>query len=188
MNFLIYHSGFVSSKPEGAYDPQRTDGIDALITSLHGQRRQAQQQRVCRARFHLALPLDARSGLRRACDGQTVQVHRRRQRALGHGLDLVRLAAGPDPGLPHVPDLGSAARQARLPEDHAAVARQGVRAQRHQALPARGRRARQIHGAATRSRSRAPNMPSGRILRFATYGPRTRREFLNLRAWHAGEP
>jgi predicted TIM-barrel fold metal-dependent hydrolase len=34
MNFLIYHSGFVSSKPEGAYDAQRTDGIDALITSL----------------------------------------------------------------------------------------------------------------------------------------------------------
>ena len=23
---------------------------------------------------------------------------------------------------------------------------------------------------------------------FATHGPRTRREFLNLRAWHAGEP
>ncbi len=30
--------------------------------------------------------------------------------------------------------------------------------------------------------SEAPN-PS-----FATYGPRSRREFLNLRAWHAGEP
>jgi len=36
MNFLIYHSGFVSNKPEGAYDAQRTDGIDALITSLMG--------------------------------------------------------------------------------------------------------------------------------------------------------
>ena len=36
MNFLIYHSGFVSSKPEGPYDPQRTDGIDALVTSLEG--------------------------------------------------------------------------------------------------------------------------------------------------------
>ncbi|MBC8028122.1 MAG: amidohydrolase, partial [Steroidobacteraceae bacterium] len=30
--------------------------------------------------------------------------------------------------------------------------------------------------------SQSPN-PS-----YATYGPRTRREFLNLRAWHAGEP
>jgi predicted TIM-barrel fold metal-dependent hydrolase len=34
VNFLIYHSGFVTSKGEGAYDPRRTDGIDALITSL----------------------------------------------------------------------------------------------------------------------------------------------------------
>lgn len=34
VNFLIYHSGFVAGKPEGPYDPQRTDGIDALVTSL----------------------------------------------------------------------------------------------------------------------------------------------------------
>lgn len=30
MNFLVYHSGFVSDKGEGAYDAQRSDGIDAL--------------------------------------------------------------------------------------------------------------------------------------------------------------
>jgi predicted TIM-barrel fold metal-dependent hydrolase len=34
VNFLIYHSGFVAGKPEGAYDRRRDDGIDALITSL----------------------------------------------------------------------------------------------------------------------------------------------------------
>jgi predicted TIM-barrel fold metal-dependent hydrolase len=34
VNFLIYHSGFVAGKPEGAYDASRTDGIDALVTSL----------------------------------------------------------------------------------------------------------------------------------------------------------
>jgi uncharacterized protein len=34
VNFLIYHSGFVTGKTEGPYDPQRTDGIDALVTSL----------------------------------------------------------------------------------------------------------------------------------------------------------
>jgi predicted TIM-barrel fold metal-dependent hydrolase len=34
VNFLVYHSGFVTGKGEGAYDPERTDGIDALITSL----------------------------------------------------------------------------------------------------------------------------------------------------------
>ena len=34
VNFLIYHSGFVAEKKEGAYDPKRTDGVDALVTSL----------------------------------------------------------------------------------------------------------------------------------------------------------
>jgi predicted TIM-barrel fold metal-dependent hydrolase len=34
VNFLIYHSGFVTGSGEGPYDPKRTDGIDALVTSL----------------------------------------------------------------------------------------------------------------------------------------------------------
>jgi predicted TIM-barrel fold metal-dependent hydrolase len=35
LNFLIYHSGFVTDgAPEAPYDPSRTDGIDALVTSL----------------------------------------------------------------------------------------------------------------------------------------------------------
>jgi predicted TIM-barrel fold metal-dependent hydrolase len=34
VNFLIYHSGYAVDKPEGAYDESRTDGIDALCTSL----------------------------------------------------------------------------------------------------------------------------------------------------------
>jgi predicted TIM-barrel fold metal-dependent hydrolase len=34
VKFLIYHSGFVVEKSEGPYDPKRTDGIDALVTSL----------------------------------------------------------------------------------------------------------------------------------------------------------
>jgi len=33
LNFLIYHSGFVTTQAEGPYDPQRSDGIDALVTS-----------------------------------------------------------------------------------------------------------------------------------------------------------
>jgi uncharacterized protein len=34
MNFLIYHSGYVAGEKEGPYDPARTDGVDALISSL----------------------------------------------------------------------------------------------------------------------------------------------------------
>ncbi|HWS26824.1 MAG TPA: amidohydrolase family protein [Xanthomonadales bacterium] len=33
-NFLIYHSGFVTTRDEGAYDPTSSDGVDQLITSL----------------------------------------------------------------------------------------------------------------------------------------------------------
>jgi len=34
MNFLIYHSGYVAGRDEGPYDAKRTDGIDALVTSV----------------------------------------------------------------------------------------------------------------------------------------------------------
>ncbi|HUQ28374.1 MAG TPA: amidohydrolase family protein, partial [Usitatibacter sp.] len=34
VNFLIYHSGYVAGEKEGPYDPGKTDGIDALVTSL----------------------------------------------------------------------------------------------------------------------------------------------------------
>jgi predicted TIM-barrel fold metal-dependent hydrolase len=34
VNFLIYHSGWVPDAPEGPYDPARSDGVDALVTSL----------------------------------------------------------------------------------------------------------------------------------------------------------
>ncbi len=34
VNFLIYHSGYVPDQKEGAYDEKKTDGIDALVTSL----------------------------------------------------------------------------------------------------------------------------------------------------------
>jgi len=34
MNFLVYHSGFVPGAPEGEYDPKRTDGIDSLIRTV----------------------------------------------------------------------------------------------------------------------------------------------------------
>lgn len=34
VNFLIYHSGFVPGKAEGPYDPQRNEGIDSLIKTV----------------------------------------------------------------------------------------------------------------------------------------------------------
>ena len=34
VNFLIYHSGYATDTAEGPYDEKRSDGIDALVTSL----------------------------------------------------------------------------------------------------------------------------------------------------------
>ena len=34
VNFLIYHSGFIPGQAEGAYDPDRGEGIDGLIQSV----------------------------------------------------------------------------------------------------------------------------------------------------------
>ena len=34
INWLIYHSGYVAGQKEGPYDESKTDGIDALVTSL----------------------------------------------------------------------------------------------------------------------------------------------------------
>jgi len=34
VNFLVYHSGFISGETEGPYDPERGEGIDELIRSV----------------------------------------------------------------------------------------------------------------------------------------------------------
>ena len=34
VNFLVYHSGFVAGQPEGPYDPERNEGIDSLVRSV----------------------------------------------------------------------------------------------------------------------------------------------------------
>lgn len=34
ISFLVYHSGYVAGSAEGPYDPNREDGVDALVTSL----------------------------------------------------------------------------------------------------------------------------------------------------------
>ena len=77
----------------------------------------AEPERVRGARHELVpADADARSG--RARLGQAAQVRRRGQRAVGDGRHLVRLAAGPDPGVPCVPDLARAAGDLRLPGAH----------------------------------------------------------------------
>ena len=187
MNFLIYHSGFVTSKPEGAYDPQRTDGIDALVTSV------------------------LKSGIKPNGNvfaelGSTWRfLSMRDPDSAAHGLGKLFKYIGEDNVLWGTDSIwyGSPQDQiqafrtfqisAALREKHgyptitpALRAKVfGLNAAKPYRLAADeiGKFIARDKVAQSRAEySEAPN-PS-----FATYGPRSRREFLNLRAWHAGEP
>ncbi len=83
VNFLIYHSGFAVDKPEGAYDESRTDGIDALCTSLakNGVKPNSNVYAELGStwRFLMRDPDSAAHAL-----GQAVPVLRYRQCGLGH--------------------------------------------------------------------------------------------------------
>ena len=186
VSFLIYHSGFVTGVAGARLHRTRRERRHRHPDPIAGrERRQTEQQRLRRARQHLALP-HARPRQRRACARQARQVLRREQRALGHRLDLVRLAAGPDPGVPHFPDRARTAREARLSRDHAGAARQDLRAERDPDLRDQRGGSEEAHPQPTdvaRERLAYREHPEPHYL---TYGPKTRREFLNLLRWNGG--
>jgi predicted TIM-barrel fold metal-dependent hydrolase len=187
MNFLIYHSGFVSSKPEGAYDPRRTDGIDALITSLQGSgvppNKNVYAELGSTWRFlsmrdpdsaaHAMGKLFKHIGEDNVLWGtdsiwygspqdqiqafRTFQISEQLRDTHGYPKITASLRA-------KVFGL-NAARPYRLAPDELSkyIARDAV----------------------AQSRVRYEERPNPS---YVTHGPRTRREFLNLRAWHAGEP
>jgi predicted TIM-barrel fold metal-dependent hydrolase len=187
MNFLIYHSGFVSSKPEGPYDAQRTDGIDALVTSLN------------------------ESGIKRNSNvyaelGSTWRfLSMRDPDSAAHAMGKLFKYVGEDNVLWGTDSIWYGSPQDQIqafrtfqvseplrerygypkitPQLRAKVF--GLNATKPYRLAAE--ELRQYTGRDTVAQTKLeygerPN-PS-----YVTHGPRTRREFLNLRAWHAGEP
>jgi hypothetical protein len=104
---------------------------------------------------------------------------------VGNRLDLVRLAAGPDPGLPHFPDFGGVSRQVRLPGNHAPASRQDIRIERDRPY--------KISAEEVKKRARGDRIARERLAylenpepHYLTHGPKTRREFLNLVRWNGG--
>ena len=95
----------------GAHRRHRRAGARACSRTTSSPARNVYAELGSTWRFLMRDPDAAAHGTR-----QAPQVRRRGQRAVGHRLDLVRLAAGPDPGVPHVPDRRRAGRQARLSE------------------------------------------------------------------------
>jgi uncharacterized protein len=187
MNFLIYHSGFVSTKAEGPYDAQRTDGIDALITSLQkaGVKPNANVYAELGSTWRFLSMRDPDSAAHAM--GKLFK-HVGEDNVLW-GTDSIWYGSPQD----QIQAFRSFQISAALRDAHGYPAMTprlrakvfGLNATRPYGLAAdevaKFTRADKV----TRSRAEYAERvnPS-----FATYGPRTRREFLNLRAWHAGEP
>ncbi|MFO1323943.1 MAG: amidohydrolase family protein [Burkholderiales bacterium] len=184
MNFLIYHSGFVAGKPEGPYDPARSDGIDALVTSL--------------------LANDVKPGSNVYAElGSTWRFLMRDPTAAAHGLGKLLKYAGPDNVLWGTDSIWYGSPQDQIQAfrafriDEALVERHGYpritpllrakvfgrNALRVYKVPEDVLRRHIPRDAIARERDdyRARPNPD-----FRTYGPKTRREFLTLRAWTGG--
>lgn len=183
VNFLIYHAGFVPGASEGPYDPKRTDGIDALVTSLRD------------------------NGMKPGANvypelGSTWRYLMRDPDSAAHALGKLIDACGPDNLLWGTDSIwyGSPQDQiqafrtfqiaAELREKHGyaeitPALRQkvfGLNALKLYPVPEEVLGVHLQRDAVARKRENGRNDADPHFL---TYGPRTRREFLNLRAWES---
>lgn len=183
VNFLIYHAGFVPGAAEGPYDPKRTDGIDALVTALHD------------------------SGVMPGGNvypelGSTWRYLMRDPDSAAHAIGKLIDACGPDNLLWGTDSIwyGSPQDQiqafrtfqiaAELREKHGyaeitPALRQkvfGLNALKLYPVPDDVLGVHLQRDAVARKRENGRNDADPHFL---TYGPRTRREFLNLRAWES---
>ena len=183
INFLIYHSGFVTEKGEGPYDPARSDGIDSLVTSL----RQAGIGHGSNVYAEL---------------GSTWRFLMRDADMAAHGLGKLLTHLGEDNVLWGTDSIWYGSPQDQIqafrtfqispefrerygypeitPQVRAKVF--GLNALRLYPVPDDVLERHLGRDAVARQREEYRNAPDPR---FATYGPKTRREFLNLRAWGA---
>jgi len=183
VNFLIYHSGFVAGAAEGPYDPKRTDGIDALITSL--------RENNVRPGGNVYAEL-----------GSTWRFLMRDPDAAAHGIGKLLKHVGEDNVLWGTDSIWYGSPQDQI-QAFRAFQISDAFAEKHgypkltPALRAKvfGRNALRVY--AVPDDVVRKHVPRDRVARerdayrhapdptFATLGPKTRREFLRLRAWGA---
>ncbi|QSX78942.1 amidohydrolase family protein [Agrilutibacter solisilvae] len=181
VNFLIYHSGFVTDKGEGPYDANRSDGIDALITSLRDNG-------------------IGQGGNVYAELGSTWRFLMRDPDAAAHALGKLLTHLGADNVLWGTDSIWYGSPQDQIqafrafqispqfrerygyPEITPAIRAKvfGRNALKLYPVPKEVLDKHLARDAVTRLREDYRNAPDPR---FATYGPKTRREFLNLRRW-----
>jgi predicted TIM-barrel fold metal-dependent hydrolase len=187
MNFLIYHSGFVSRTAEGPYDPARTDGIDALITSMQT----------------AGVPANANVYAELGSTWRFLSM--RDPDSAAHALGKLFKYVGTDNVLWGTDSIWYGSPQDQIqafrtfqisdvlcekygypkitPRLRAKVF--GLNATRPYRLAAEELQRFTAQDTVARARVEYAERPNPS---YATYGPRTRREFLNLRARHQGEP
>ena len=183
VNFLVYHSGFVAGASEGPYDPTRTDGIDALITSV-------QANNI------------APGGNVYAELGSTWRFLMRDPDAAGHAIGKLLRYVGEDNVLWGTDSIWYGSPQDQIQAFRAFQIADAL-ADKHgypKMTPARrakifGRNALRVYSVPDDVVRK--HVPRDRIALeresyreapdpdFRTYGPKTRREFLRLSAWNA---
>ena len=183
VNFLIYHSGFVTEKSEGPYDPARSDGIDALLTSL-------EENGI------------GRGGNVYAELGSTWRFLMRDPDQAAHALGKLFARLGEDNVLWGTDSIWYGSPQDQIqafrtfqispefrerfeyPEITPAMRAKvfGLNALKLYPVPEDVLSKHLAKDAIAARREDYRNAPDPR---FATYGPKTRREFLNLRGWGA---
>jgi predicted TIM-barrel fold metal-dependent hydrolase len=181
VNFLIYHSGFVPGRAEGPYDPQRSDGIDGLVTSL--------------------LSNGVRPGGNVYAElGSTWRFLMRDPDSAAHGIGKLLKYVGEDNVLWGTDSIWYGSPQDQIQAFRTfQIADAFVERYGYPKLTA-GIRAKVFGRNALRIYAVAPDvvrqhLPKDRVTQeriryrdepdpaFVSYGPRTRREFLNLRRW-----
>ncbi len=181
VNFLIYHSGFVTDQAEGPYDAAREDGIDSLVTAV----REAGLGHGSNVYAEL---------------GSTWRFLMRDPTSAAHGLGKLLLHLGPDNVLWGTDSIWYGSPQDQIQAFRAFQIAPELR-ERHgypeitPAIRAKifGQNALQIYPVPTellqqhlksdlvaRERENYSNRPDPGYL---TYGPKTRREFLNFKSW-----
>jgi hypothetical protein len=180
VNFLIYHSGYVQGQKEGPHDPAKTDGIDALVTSLmaHGVKPDTNVYAELGStwRFLMRDPDSAAHGL-----GKLLK-HCGRDNVLW-GTDSIWYGSPQDQiQAMRTFQIAPALRDRHgYPELTAALRAKifGLNAIKVYSIPADVLR-RHVKDRVARERREYRERPDPT---FVTYGPRTRREFLNLKSW-----
>ena len=187
MNFLIYHSGFVSEKPEGAYDPKRTDGMDSLITSV------------------LKSDIKPNSNVYAELGSTWRFVSMRDPTSAAHALGKLFKYIGEDNVLWGTDSIWYGSPQDQIQSFRAFQIAEDLREKfgyppitpqlRAKVFGLNATKPYRLSPEEIRRHTERDAVAENRLAylerpnpSFATYGPRTRREFLNLQQWHGGEP